>query len=94
MEKLNIEKLAKLAKLYLSEKAKNEIGPSIFKIIDYFGTIREIAQKSPPERLEEKFCPRRQEKEEIHKEIRCKPEYLKDLPNYKDGYFSIPKIRE
>ncbi len=90
MVNIDIDKLARLARLYLEKEAKEKIAPSLPKIIEYFQTIKHLGQKPGP-CLPQKFpCPRRKEEAEIHKEIRCEEKFLKTLPNYQDGYFQVP----
>lgn len=94
MNETDIEKLARLAHLYLTNDEKERLKPSIERIIEYFKTIQPLREKSLPDRSPEFTCPRRREEEEIHRGIKINPQYLKTLPNYRDGYFQVPKIRE
>ncbi|MEO0102453.1 MAG: hypothetical protein ABIK81_01985 [candidate division WOR-3 bacterium] len=94
MNETDIEKLARLAYLYLPSDEREKLKPSLKKIIEYFKTIRHLREKTLPDRLPEITCPRRQEEEKIHQEIKIASQYLKSLPNYRKDYFQVPKIRE
>ncbi|MEO0099678.1 MAG: Asp-tRNA(Asn)/Glu-tRNA(Gln) amidotransferase subunit GatC [candidate division WOR-3 bacterium] len=94
MREFDIDKLLKLARLYLSPEAKEKLKPSLLKIVEYFQTIRGFREKSPPTSFSEFPCPRRQEEERVHEGLKLTPDYLQGLPNYENGYFRVPKMRE
>lgn len=94
MNETDIEKLARLAHLYLTQDEKEKLKPSLEKIVEYFKTIQHLREKTLLIRSPELTCPRRREEEEIHQEIKITSQYLKTLPNYRDDYFQVPKIRE
>lgn len=93
MVEVDIDRLARLGGLFLSQEAKEKIFPSLSKIIEYFRMIKGLSKNLPPRQLEF-TCPRRKEEEKVHKEIRLEKEFLATLPNYKDGYFQVPRIWE
>ncbi len=93
MIEIDIDKLARLARLHLKKEAKERIASSLPKIIEYFQTIKHLGQKSVPT-FPISSCFRRKEEEAIHQEIKFPPEFLKRLPNFFEGYFCVPKIKE
>lgn len=91
MDKKQVEKIATLARLHLSEKEKEKIPEQLTKILDYIGQLKELDTSyiPPMARVSDK-----ERKMADDKVVEFKnPEKLTRIaPDFKYGFYRVKKI--
>ena len=86
-----VEHVAKLARLDLTEEEKNKFVDQIGKLLDYFNQLKEINTESI-EPMAHPVQAVNVVREDIIVESCGRDEILKNAPQEEDGYFKVPKI--
>ena len=92
ISKDDLESLAKLAMLDLSDEEKERLTPQLNEIINYFKKLNDLDTENikpithPIEGLKNVF------REDIPRESLTNEEALKNAQHKKDGYFKAPRI--
>ncbi|MDD3012186.1 MAG: Asp-tRNA(Asn)/Glu-tRNA(Gln) amidotransferase subunit GatC [Candidatus Gastranaerophilales bacterium] len=86
-----VEHVAKLARLELSEDEKIKFADQLGKLLDYFNQLKEVNT----ENIEPMAHPVQAVnvvREDIITQSCSREEILKNAPQEEDGYFKVPKI--
>lgn len=90
LDKSQVEKLAELARIKISEEEKEEIVKDLGKILDYVKQVEEVGGLSEEElpELQNVF----REDENPHQSGEFSGDLLESAPNRKGDYFAVKKI--
>ena len=88
-----INKIAKLARISLSEKEANDLLKDMNSILDWVEQLNEVNTDSvePLSNISSSTLPQRKDEA---KDINSSDEILKNSPDKLEGYFAVPKVVE
>ena len=88
-----INKIAKLARISLSEKEANDLLKDMNSILDWVEQLNEVNTDSvePLTNISSSTLPQRKDEA---KDINSSDEILKNSPDKVEGYFAVPKVVE
>jgi len=86
-----VEHVAKLARLNLSEDEKIKFADQLGKLLDYFNQLKEVDTQNV-EPMAHPVQAVNVVREDIITESCSRQEILKNAPQEEDGYFKVPKI--
>ena len=88
-----INKIAKLARIRLSEEEANDLLKDMNSILDWVDQLNEVNTDSdePLANISLSILPQREDKA---KDINSSDEILKNSPDKLEGYFAVPKVVE
>ena len=88
-----INKIAKLARISLSEKEANDLLKDMNSILDWVEQLNEVDTDSvePLTNISSSTLPQRKDEA---KDINSSNEILKNSPDKLEGYFAVPKVVE
>jgi len=89
--KKDVEHVAKLARLELSEQEKEKYTEQFSNILDYFNQLKEVNTENI-EPMVHVLPVRNVMREDKAEYASNKEEILKNAPVEEDGYFKVPKI--
>ena len=91
IEKKDVEKLANLSRIDISEEEKEVFIKDLDAILDYVSEVQEVVTDDiKPEAWQLRNVMR--EDENPHKSGKFTEDILKEAPNTKDGYIKVKKI--
>ena len=88
-----INKIAKLARIRLSEDEANDLLKDMNSILDWVEQLNEVNTESvePLANISSSILPKRKDQS---KDINSAEEILKNSPDKLEGYFAVPKVVE
>ena len=88
-----INKIAKLARISLSEQEANDLLKDMNSILDWVEQLNEVDTDSvePLANISSSTLPKRKDEA---KDINSSDEILKNSPDKLEGYFAVPKVVE
>ena len=88
-----INKIAKLARIKLSEDESKDLLKDMNSILDWVEQLNEVNtdKVEPLANISSSILPRREDKA---KDINSTEEILKNCPDKLEGYFAVPKVVE
>ena len=88
-----INKIAKLARISLSEEEANDLLKDMNSILDWVEQLNEVDTDSvePLANISSSILPQRKDEA---KDINSSDEILKNSPDKLEGYFAVPKVVE
>ena len=88
-----INKIAKLARIKLSEKEAKDLLKDMNSILDWVEQLNEVNTESvkPLANISSSVLPKRKDEA---KDINSADEVLKNSPDKLEGYFAVPKVVE
>ena len=88
-----INKIAKLARISLSEEEANDLLKDMNSILDWVEQLNEVDTESvePLANISSSNLPQRKDEA---KDINSSDEILKNSPDKLEGYFAVPKVVE
>ena len=88
-----INKIAKLARIKLSEDESKDLLKDMNSILDWVEQLNEVNtdKVEPLANISSSILPRREDKA---KDINSSEEILKNSPDKLEGYFAVPKVVE
>ena len=88
-----INKIAKLARISLSEEEANDLLKDMNSILDWVEQLNEVNTDSvePLANISSSILPQRKDEA---KDINSSDEILKNSPDKLEGYFAVPKVVE
>ena len=91
MEIKDIEKLAKLARIELTEDEKKTFANDLEKILEYVGQIKEVATEDKPAEVGDIFNVLREDGV-THESGQFTEKILAQAPETQDGFIKVKKI--
>ena len=88
-----INKIAKLARIRLSDKEANELLKDMNSILDWVEQLNEVNTDSvePLTNISSSILPQRKDEAE---DVNTSDEILQNSPDKLEGYFAVPKVVE
>jgi aspartyl-tRNA(Asn)/glutamyl-tRNA(Gln) amidotransferase subunit C len=94
MIKEQVEHIAKLARIELTEKEKGKFSDELSSILDYVDKLNKVDTKNIKPIQQITGLENIVRKDEINHELRINDKLLDGAPDKKDNYYKVPKIFE
>lgn len=95
IDKEQVEHIAKLARINLTEKEKEKFSAELSSILDYIDKLNQVDTSNV--KLSQKTGLNNVVRDDIEiqrADIKMRKKILKEAPEKKDNYFKVPKILE
>lgn len=89
-----VEHIAKLARIELTEKEKRKFSDELSSILDYVDKLNKVDTKNIKPIQQITGLENIVRKDEINHELRINDKLLDGAPDKKDNYYKVPKIFE
>ncbi|MEA3506907.1 MAG: Asp-tRNA(Asn)/Glu-tRNA(Gln) amidotransferase subunit GatC [Elusimicrobiota bacterium] len=93
MDKKEVEKTAKLARLSFSPKEEKEIPDQLNKILKYIGQLNEL-DTSQVKPMSQPLVKELRLADDVPREFKNREGLAKNAPDFKDGFYRVKKIIE